>query len=246
MGPGVAGAGGTARARVLALALLTALGLFAAPPARAAVRLRPCPKSGEPLECGTVRVPLDPAGAIPGTGGRAARRAPARRGAVARRRARARRRPRPVGLVRARLVRTDRARRSPARDPRPARHGTLGRAALPGARALARPGRDALRRRDLRRAPRARARPLHHPRVGRGHRSRAPRAGDRPPGARRRLLRHQGRAGLRVRSSRPRRAAAARLRGAGRRGRPVPDRLHDRRRTRAARRLHRALPGVHP
>ncbi len=55
------------RARVLALVLLTALGLVAAPSARAAGGLRPCPKSGEPLECGTVRVPLDPAGAIPGT-----------------------------------------------------------------------------------------------------------------------------------------------------------------------------------
>jgi pimeloyl-ACP methyl ester carboxylesterase len=56
-----------ARAAILALAALPALAGFVAPPARAAVRLRPCPKKYEPLECGTVRVPLDPSGATAGS-----------------------------------------------------------------------------------------------------------------------------------------------------------------------------------
>jgi pimeloyl-ACP methyl ester carboxylesterase len=67
VGPGVPGGSGRARTWALALSALAALLLFAPPPARAALSLRPCPKAGEPLECGTLPVPLDPSGAVAGT-----------------------------------------------------------------------------------------------------------------------------------------------------------------------------------
>ena len=161
--------------------------------------------------------------------GRAARRGAARR-APARRDVPRRGRPGPGLGRRVRARRAGVRRRLPehrprlhARRGRQPRHRAIGTAALPDAEPGA-PGRPG-RRRGLREAPRRAARLLRHRRPRRGSRGGA--QGARVPVDRavRRLVRHEARALVRARTSRPRRAAAARLGLAPRGRQPLPHRL---------------------
>jgi len=53
--------------RRLFLGLAVALALVAPSQARAAISLSPCPQTTNGVQCGTVEVPLDRTGAVPGT-----------------------------------------------------------------------------------------------------------------------------------------------------------------------------------
>ena len=203
------------------LALLVAAGLLllAAPSAGAAIAYAPC-SAGSALQCGSLDVPLDRSGAVPGAIRLAAARRVAPSNPTNTARARPRRRPRPGRRSRSSPTSPSswpRARDARPAHVRPARHGQTRAtcAARWSGNSLTR-RRPALRQR-ARRAPR----PLHDRRERRGHRGGPRQQRLRQARHLRRLVRDEGRARLRRALSDPRRRAHPRLRRPAARPRPA-------------------------
>ena len=210
----------------------------------AAISYTPCEPAG--YQCGTLSVPLDRTGAVPGTVTLSATRVVAAGNPTQDRRRRPRRRPRAGRDPQRAVLRAHRLRGPghprPARL-RPARHRRVGPPALRRVRAPVDLDRGDGQR--LRAGARRRARPVPDGRVGRRPRGAARRVGLRQARARRRVLRHQGRARLRREVPDPRGVDDPRLDGAARGQRPAEPHLAAGRRAGARRRLPRRRVPAH-